>query len=88
MGEKHEESNQTMENLNVLQSTQAVIREALDKLGYPESVYELMKEPLRMLTVRIPVRMDDESVKIFTGFRAQHNDAVGPLREGFVFILM
>ncbi|WP_025027698.1 Glu/Leu/Phe/Val family dehydrogenase [Caldalkalibacillus mannanilyticus] len=85
MGEKHEESNQTMENLNVLQSTQAVIREALDKLGYPESVYELMKEPLRMLTVRIPVRMDDESVKIFTGFRAQHNDAVGPTKGGIRF---
>jgi glutamate dehydrogenase len=34
-------------------------------------VYELLKEPLRLLTVKIPVRMDDGSVKIFTGYRAQ-----------------
>ena len=39
-----------------------------------------LKEPLRMLTVKIPVRMDNGSMKIFTGYRAQHNDAVGPTK--------
>ncbi len=73
------------ENLDVLASTQTVIKQALNKLGYPEPVYELLKEPLRMLTVRIPVRMDDGSVKIFTGYRAQHNDAVGPTKGGVRF---
>src|SRR5699024_11556029 len=58
-----------------------VIRTALDRLGYPDEVFELMKEPIRMLTVRIPVRMDDGSIKIFTGYRAQHNDAVGRSEE-------
>jgi glutamate dehydrogenase len=48
-------------------------------------MYELLKEPLRMLTVRIPVRMDDGSTKIFTGYRAQHNDAVGPTKGGIRF---
>lgn len=73
------------ENLDVLTSTQIIIKQALDKLGYPESVYELLKEPIRSLTVRIPVRMDDGSVKIFTGYRAQHNDAVGPTKGGVRF---
>lgn len=73
------------ENLDVLASTQTVIKRALDKLGYPEPVYELLKEPMRMLTVRIPVRMDDGSVKIFTGYRAQHNDSVGPTKGGIRF---
>lgn len=73
------------ENLDVLSSTQTVIKKALDKLGYPEPVYELLKEPVRMLTVRIPVRMDDGSVKVFTGYRAQHNDAVGPTKGGVRF---
>lgn len=73
------------ENLNVLVSTQKVINEALSKLGYPDPVYELLKEPLRILTVRIPVRMDDGSVKVFTGYRAQHNDAVGPTKGGVRF---
>jgi glutamate dehydrogenase len=89
MGDKPQDSksNQdtTQENLDVLTATQSVIKEALDKLGYPEQVFELMKEPMRMLTVRIPVRMDDGSVKIFTGYRAQHNDAIGPTKGGIRF---
>lgn len=73
------------ENLNLFTSTQAVVQEALQKLGYDEAMYELLKEPLRMLEVRIPVRMDDNTVKVFTGYRAQHNDAVGPTKGGVRF---
>lgn len=47
------------ENLDVLTSTRTVIKTALEKLGYSNEVYELLKDPLRMMTVRIPVRMDD-----------------------------
>ncbi|WP_347338353.1 Glu/Leu/Phe/Val family dehydrogenase [Tumebacillus amylolyticus] len=78
-------SNEPAENLNVLTSTQLVIGEALNKLGYGQEMFELLKEPLRVLTVRIPVRMDDGSVKVFTGYRAQHNDAVGPTKGGIRF---
>ncbi len=35
--------------------------------------------------MRIPVRMDDGSMKLFTGYRAQHNDAVGPTKGGVRF---
>ena len=73
------------ENLNLFTSTQEVIHEALNKLGYDESMYELLKEPLRMLHVRIPVKMDDGTTKLFTGFRSQHNDAVGPTKGGVRF---
>ncbi|MBW3111134.1 Glu/Leu/Phe/Val dehydrogenase [Bacillus sp. MCCB 382] len=73
------------ENLNLFTSTQHVINDALSKLGYTEEMYELLKEPVRMLTVRIPVRMDDGSIKVFTGYRAQHNDAVGPTKGGVRF---
>lgn len=73
------------ENLNLFTSTQAVVQEALQKLGYDDAMYELLKEPLRMLEVRIPVRMDDNTVKVFTGYRAQHNDAVGPTKGGVRF---
>jgi glutamate dehydrogenase len=70
------------EKLNLLTSTQIVIHDALKKMGYNQEMYELLKEPLRMSDVRIPVRMDDGSTKIFNGFRAQHNDAVGPTMGG------
>jgi glutamate dehydrogenase len=73
------------ESLNMLQSTQSVIHEALTKLGYKDEMFELLKEPLRLLTVRFPVRMDDGSVKVFTGYRSQHNDSVGPTKGGIRF---
>jgi len=70
------------ENLDVYSSTQAVIEEALSHLGYDQQMYELLKEPMRVLAVRFPVHMDDGSVKVFTGFRAQHNNAIGPTKGG------
>ncbi|HZG83249.1 MAG TPA: Glu/Leu/Phe/Val dehydrogenase dimerization domain-containing protein, partial [Brevibacillus sp.] len=73
------------ESMDLLKSTQTVIKEALEKLGYQDSMFELLKEPLRVLTVRIPVRMDNGEVKVFTGYRAQHNDAVGPTKGGIRF---
>ncbi|BAU28925.1 glutamate dehydrogenase (NAD) [Aneurinibacillus soli] len=73
------------ESLNVLESTQTVIHEALSNLGYSETMYDFLKEPMRMFTVRIPVRMDNGETKIFTGYRAQHNDAVGPTKGGVRF---
>ncbi|WP_404404510.1 Glu/Leu/Phe/Val dehydrogenase [Jeotgalibacillus malaysiensis] len=73
------------ENLNLFTSTQEVIHEALTKMGYDDAVFELMKEPMRLLTVRMPVRMDDGSTRVFTGYRAQHNDSVGPTKGGVRF---
>ena len=73
------------EIINLLTSTQIVIHDALKKLGLNQEVYHLLEEPLRTMTVRIPIRMDDGSTKIYTGFRAQHNDAVGPTMGGVRF---
>jgi glutamate dehydrogenase len=70
---------------DVLSNTQQVVADALTKLGYQQEVCELLKEPVRVITVRIPVRMDDGHVEVFTGFRAQHNDSVGPTKGGIRF---
>ncbi|WP_408009978.1 Glu/Leu/Phe/Val family dehydrogenase [Pseudalkalibacillus sp. A8] len=85
LNREQRQHNQEKESLNLFNSTQTVIKEALDNLGYPNESFELLKEPLRMLTVRIPVRMDNGSIKIFTGYRSQHNDAVGPTKGGVRF---
>lgn len=69
----------------MLQATQTVIEQALLSLGYGTEMVDLLREPMRMMTVRIPVRMDDGSTQVFTGFRAQHNDAVGPTKGGVRF---
>jgi glutamate dehydrogenase len=70
---------------NVLINTQRVIHDALHLLGYDEAMYELLSEPMRVLTVQIPVRMDDGHTEVFTGYRAQHNDATGPTKGGVRF---
>lgn len=86
MAAKSEAQNiERKENKNGLELTRSIIKEALDKLGYPEEVYELLKDSLRIFKVRIPVRMDDGAMKYFTGYRAQHNDAVGPTKGGVRF---
>ena len=80
-----EAKKQLTDNMKLLTSTQDVIKEALDKLGYDEGMYDLLKDPIRMVEVRIPIRMDDGKIKVFTGFRGQHNDAVGPTKGGVRF---
>ncbi|HZG17722.1 MAG TPA: Glu/Leu/Phe/Val dehydrogenase [Candidatus Bathyarchaeia archaeon] len=73
------------EESNPLLEFQQHLREVCELLQYSESVYDLLKEPLRFFKVRIPVRMDDGTTQVFTGFRAQHNDAVGPTKGGIRF---
>src|SRR5699024_9198753 len=73
------------EHNDLVRSTQEITKDALHKLGFDDGMYELIKEPLRILEVRIPVRMDDGTVKTFTGYRAQHNHSVGPTKGGVRF---
>src|SRR5699024_9611691 len=73
------------EEISLVQSTQQIIKEALEKLGYNDDMYQIIKEWLRTLKVCITAQMDDCSVIVFTGFRAQHNDAVGPTKGGVRF---
>lgn len=74
-----------MENLNPFENAQKMVKEACDKLGMEPAVYELLKEPQRVMEVAIPVKMDDGTTKVFKGFRAQHNNAVGPTKGGIRF---
>jgi glutamate dehydrogenase/leucine dehydrogenase len=45
----------------------------------------VIKEPRRVTEVKLPVRMDDGSISVFTGIRAQHNIARGPAKGGVRF---
>ncbi|HVP06328.1 MAG TPA: Glu/Leu/Phe/Val dehydrogenase dimerization domain-containing protein, partial [Candidatus Acidoferrum sp.] len=45
----------------------------------------VIKEPRRVTEVRLPVRMDDGSIRVFTGYRVQHNIARGPAKGGVRF---
>ncbi|MDO8746024.1 MAG: Glu/Leu/Phe/Val dehydrogenase [Candidatus Brocadiaceae bacterium] len=47
-----------------------------------EDVHQLLRNFERILTVSIPVRMDNGSLRVFNGFRVQHNSARGPYKGG------
>lgn len=75
----------TVEKLNPLENAQRQVKMACDALGLEPSVYELLKEPQRVIEISIPVKMDDGTVKVFKGYRSVHNDAIGPAKGGIRF---
>jgi glutamate dehydrogenase (NAD(P)+) len=56
-----------------------------DLIGLDEGTRELLRSPIREYHFAIPVRMDDGRIKVFRGFRCQHNDARGPSKGGIRF---
>ncbi len=70
---------------NPFEMAQAQFDKAADVLGLDPATRDLLRFPLREYHVAIPVRMDDGSVKVFRGFRVQHNDSRGPCKGGIRF---
>ena len=58
---------------------------AFGHLNVSENIKRILRTPERILQVSIPVKMDDGSVKVFTGFRVQYNSARGPTKGGIRF---
>jgi len=55
---------------------------AAAKLSVDENVAARLRRPDRALTVSVPTRMDNGRVHVFTGYRVQHNDVLGPFKGG------
>ncbi|HHW43782.1 glutamate dehydrogenase [Desulfofundulus thermobenzoicus] len=74
-----------MSETNPFINAQQEIKRAVSRLGLHPAVYEILKQPLKVLTVVIPVEMDDGTIRVFTGYRVQHNSAPGPVKGGIRF---
>ncbi len=55
---------------------------AAERLNLDQGLRRVLREPRRELTVHFPVKMDDGSVQVFTGYRVQHNLGRGPAKGG------
>jgi len=55
---------------------------AAERLNIDSGVHEMLKRPMRTVIINIPVFMDDGSTQVFTGYRVQYNDALGPTKGG------
>ncbi len=69
----------------LLVEEEKVLKRAIDLLGLGLDVYDALRYPERVIQVKIPIRMDDGSVKVFIGWRSQHNSALGPYKGGIRF---
>jgi len=70
---------------NSFEMAQTQFDRIADLLDVEPSIRELLRHPLREYSFAVPVRMDDGSVRVFRGFRVQHNDARGPSKGGIRF---
>ena len=72
-------------SLNPFVRAQQSFKEAVETLGLEPGVYEILKQPMRTFEVAVPFVRDDGTLQVFTGYRVQHNDALGPTKGGLRF---
>ncbi len=72
-------------SLNPFLRAQQAFKEAVETLNLEPAVYELLRQPLRFYEVAVPFIRDDGTLQVFTGYRAHHNDALGPTKGGLRF---
>ena len=72
-------------SFNAFKMAQQQFDRVAEMLGLEQGMRDLLRNPDREFHFNIPVRMDDGGVKIFRGFRVQHNDARGPCKGGIRF---
>lgn len=70
---------------NAFEMAQRQFDHVAGMLRLDPQVAEILRWPMREFHFRIPVRMDDGSIRVFEGFRVQHNDARGPNKGGIRF---
>jgi len=85
----------TQDNLNphaeahlngpLFQNVLTTMKESAKIINCDPNILERLTRPRRCITVSIPVRMDDQSVKVFTGYRVQYNATLGPYKGGIRF---
>ena len=72
-------------SFSAFQMAQTQFDQVAERLELDTGTKDLLRWPLREYQFSIPVHMDDGSVKVFRGFRVQHNDARGPSKGGIRF---
>lgn len=77
--------NQKREDANICTNCSNWIDSIKEKLEIDSEVLKDLEKPERVLTFKIPLQMDDSSVKQFNGYRVQYNTALGPAKGGVRF---
>ncbi|MDE1852814.1 MAG: Glu/Leu/Phe/Val dehydrogenase [Thaumarchaeota archaeon] len=82
MAQKYELRQMNQPKPNPFDNALEQLRIAAEYLKLDEGLHQMLASPKRQLTVSLPVKMDNGSIHVFTGYRVQYNDARGPFKGG------
>ena len=71
-----------LEDLNSFRIAMRQFDTAAEKMGLDLGLREVLRRPRRSLSLSLPVKMDDGTIRVFEGFRVQHSNARGPCKGG------
>src|ERR1700758_3655141 len=77
-----EQSSTSSEDLNPFQIAMRQSDTAAEKLKLDAGLRQVLRSPRRALTLSLPIKMDNGTIKVFQGFRVQHSNARGPCKGG------
>lgn len=72
----------TQEKRTVLDNVTDQFNKAADLMQLDDDVRRILAHPTNEIVVNFPVKMDDGHIEMFTGYRVQHNSALGPYKGG------
>jgi len=72
-------------NASVYDNVTRQFDNAAELMGLDDSIRRILATPANEITVHFPAKMDDGRVEMFTGYRVQHNNALGPFKGGLRF---
>lgn len=68
--------------MSLFENTLKQIKQASDLMNLEQDILTILSHPKRIVEVSLPIRMDSGEIKVFKGFRVQHNDCAGPFKGG------
>ena len=70
---------------NAFEMAQSQFDHVAEQLNLEPYICEMLRWPMREFTYQIPIRTHDDTIRVFYGYRVQHNDARGPAKGGIRF---
>jgi glutamate dehydrogenase (NAD(P)+) len=79
---KYQKEGEDVPTINPFDVALKQLDQAAKLINLDKGLHQILAHPKRVLTVSLPVKLDNNEIHVFTGFRSQHNDARGPYKGG------
>ena len=73
---------ETIKKTGMYENVMKQFNHAADVMGLDEGIRKILSSTNNEIVVHFPVKMDNGKIEVFTGYRVQHNNALGPYKGG------